>query len=421
MIKVCKFGGTAMADARCIDRVAEIVASDSDRKGIVLSAPGARYNGDIKITDLLYQTFGDTGVWQVVRNRFDDIVKGLQVDIDIDEELNKIYMDINNGANVHYIVSRGEYLVSKIFAMYVGYQFVDAKDVIMLDGNGDIDLNSSRRQARMLLNQHINKGFVVPGFYGSFNNQIRLLGRGGSDISGAIVSHVMAARQYENWTDVDGFFRFDPKFGKSKLNSSMTYKHAIDLAQFGATVLHPDSCVVASIDNTPIVIKNTFSPDSIGTVVSDTSDVQFGQVIGVGSTGPIKVLNIQKLSNTNQSFVLDILHIIGKYDICTTSLMMDTNQAWMVLCDTQSQKQNLKRLRSEIKKTLNDYKLSIHQSFLIKIVGTGVLSKALEILNQNKIKPLYTTSTQDCNILAVSPKDYNRAMEALYGEMSGKE
>jgi len=431
MIKVCKFGGTAMAQAESIKRVADIVVADDTRIGIVLSAPGKRHEYDTKVTDLLYRAFAEPRVWNDIRERFVDIIVGLDIDFDIDKEFNQIFLDINNGINSHYIVSRGEYLIGKIFAKYIGFEFVDAKEIIMLDHNGNIDLVATRRQSKVLLNQYMHylssnisssnlskhKGFVLPGFYGACNNQICLLGRGGSDISGAILSNILTAKVYENWTDVDGFFAFDPRFGNSNLNATISYRQAIDLSQFGATVLHPDSCVVASIDETPIIIKNTFAPTNCGTKVVKHNYCKKSKLVGVGGIKFNKILQVTKPDNIGHPLSRDLLWALHKSDIEVNNLVVNDNNAYLHLTNNTSTK-DINIFKKALKNINSNYVVASRKLSLIKLVGRDIVDKALSILRLRDIKVVYSMVAQDSTLLGVYTKDFDKSIKVLYSSFA---
>ena len=139
-MKVCKFGGTSMANAECIKRVRDIIAADEQVAYVVVSAPGKREKSDTKVTDLLYACFDDVNVgkspvdaFAPVKERFDSIIKGLGLTMDLSGEYTEIENRLAAGATKDYIASRGEYLSAIVLAGALGWKFVDAADFVRFD------------------------------------------------------------------------------------------------------------------------------------------------------------------------------------------------------------------------------------------------------------------------------------------------
>ena len=247
-MKVCKFGGTSMANSSTIAQVADIVTSDASRAYIVVSAPGKRDSGDVKVTDALYACAREKNekgscdaAFSVIEKRFLDIESELGVDVGMKAALADIKDKIEQGAGVAYIASRGEYLSAKVLAAKLGVPFVDTQDLIKFGTKGELLLDISLDLLRARLADCGRA--VLPGFYGSDKDGVvRTFSRGGSDITGAIVARAVNADVYENWTDVDGFLTADPRIiDKPALIDCLTYKELRELAYMGAEVLHPES------------------------------------------------------------------------------------------------------------------------------------------------------------------------------------
>ncbi|MBQ8882517.1 MAG: aspartate kinase, partial [Clostridia bacterium] len=276
-MKVCKFGGTSMANAECMKRVANIVSSDSAVSCVVVSAPGKREKSDTKVTDLLYACLADvnngidaTKAFEPIKVRFDAIVSELNAEIDLAPDYEEIINQLTLGATKDYIASRGEYLSAKVLAAYLKWRFIDAKDFVRFDENGNFLAEETNAYAKALL--HNVKKAIIPGFYGATTSGvIKTFSRGGSDISGAIVARAVYANIYENWTDVDGFMKCDPRIVKDpEIMELVTYKELRELSYMGANVLHPDSIFPVRKNDIPIHIRNTFNPDARGTLIVPT-------------------------------------------------------------------------------------------------------------------------------------------------------
>ena len=202
-MKIVKFGGSSLADAQQFKKVKSIIESDSERKIVVVSAAGKRFKDDNKITDLLYLCHAHIkygvsidSIFNIIKDRYMSIKKELYLKTDLDYEFQVIRNTMSKD-DVDYIVSRGEYLCAKLMAEYLGYDFIDAKDFIIFDYNGKVNLEKTKEEFLRLYPGH--ERVVIPGFYGSINKQkIKIMSRGGSDITGSILADILDADVYEN-------------------------------------------------------------------------------------------------------------------------------------------------------------------------------------------------------------------------------
>lgn len=254
---VAKFGGSSLADVGCFERVISIIKNNGI-KVVLVSAPG----GKIKITDLLisaYRAWEESG--RVECDELElafDRLKGIaqNVGLKIDSRISSIRSAINGGAGYDYTVSRGEYLTAKILASALNYNFVDALDCVKLTMDGEVDLRSTIAHS-----EAIKLPCVIPGFYGKMpSGLIKLLPRGGSDISGAAIAAAVGD-EYHKWTDVDGVFD-----GHGGVIKNLSYDEAERLCYFGASVMHYKSMALLKGRGVRLTVKNTFS-EAKGTVI----------------------------------------------------------------------------------------------------------------------------------------------------------
>ena len=247
-VRVVKFGGSSLADAQQFVKVANIIRADESRRYVVPSAPGKRFNDDIKVTDMLYSCHDLASdnkdiseVFDKIVERYNGIIKDLGVDLSLDAEYAEIKEKLINHASRDFAASRGEYLNGKILAAYLGYEFVDPAEMIIFDNNGVFLLDETVQAMRKRL-ENIDRA-VIPGFYGAMQNgKIKTFSRGGSDVTGSIVARSVNAEIYENWTDVSGFLIADPRIvDNPKVIKVITYKELRELSYMGATVLHEDA------------------------------------------------------------------------------------------------------------------------------------------------------------------------------------
>ena len=207
---VAKFGGTSMADANQIRKVAKITASD-EYGIVVVSAPGKRFKDDIKMTDLLYNFAKDKDAYSLIYSRLKEIEDNLGIDNEASEHF-LINKDKYFNAKINredLIASRGEYYSAWIFSKFTNRVFLDTAPLIDIDENGNVISTSYEKISKAI---DKSKRYVAPGFFGSDKNgNIKTFSRGGSDITGSIFACAVNASVYENWTDVSGIKAADPR------------------------------------------------------------------------------------------------------------------------------------------------------------------------------------------------------------------
>ena len=278
-MKVLKFGGTSMATAAAVRRVERIVRESEDAKVIVVSAPGKRFEGDQKVTDLLlaaHEVRRDKeavgALLDRVEARFAGILRGLSV-LDFHREWAVVREKIS-GESRAYAASRGEYFSAQIVAALLGATFIDAAELVRFGVGGRYDEAATNRLILERLSDSSGR-VVVPGFYGATEQgTLVTFARGGSDITGAILAGGLGAEVYENWTDVDGFFAADPcVVPQPRVIGALTYEEAYALGKMGAGVLHPDSISPLQKAGIPIRIRNTFRCAANGTLIASAQRV----------------------------------------------------------------------------------------------------------------------------------------------------
>ena len=237
MKKVVKFGGSSLASAEQFQKVGNIIRADEARRYVIPSAPGKRYSLDTKVTDMLYHCYaaaenGEDFSEQLmaIRSRYQEIIDGLHLNLDLTSEFEVIEDQFRNQAGKDYAASRGEYLNGIIMANYLGFEFIDAAEVIFFKENGEFDSEKTHEILAERL-KNIDHA-VVPGFYGSLpDGKVKTFSRGGSDITGSIVAKAVDANLYENWTDVSGFLVADPRIVKHpRVISTITYRELRELS-----------------------------------------------------------------------------------------------------------------------------------------------------------------------------------------------
>ncbi|MCL2630893.1 MAG: aspartate kinase [Firmicutes bacterium] len=430
-MKVCKFGGTSMASAETFKGLKKIILSDKERKFIVVSAPGKRFKGDAKVTDLLYSAydekvkFGRAGdsIGEII-NRFKEICTELKLTTDIEKEVREIEKKINQSTSPDYSASRGEYLAGKVMAEFLGFKFVDAGDIIKFRVDGSFDPDSTNDLVAELKNE--KGGVVIPGFYGRMpNKEIRTFSRGGSDVTGAIIARGVDATVYENWTDVNGFMASDPNVVENPVKiNTLSYAELRELSYMGASVLHPESIFPVMYAGIPINVKNSFEPQNEGTMIVKSVSGDTPIVTGIAGRKGVATITLYKsMMNNELGFGRRVLSVLERNGVSFEHLPTGIDTMCIVLSDSFL-KGTEEKLIDEIKGKVNPDSIEvIHNLALIAVVGhgmaksKGVAAKIFTALyNANvNIRMIDQGSSEMNIIIGVEEKEYEASIRAIYG------
>ena len=445
MRKVVKFGGSSLADAAQFRKVADIIRADETRSYVVVSAPGKRFSGDTKVTDMLYTAYtaaeegGDfTAKLAEIRSRYEDIIKGLEIqDLDLTGEFRTIEDNFRRYAGGSgednedsatsgrdYAASRGEYLNGIIMAHFLGVEFIDAATVISFEEDGSFDSEMTNRLMRKRLSK-VDKA-VIPGFYGALpNGEVRTFSRGGSDITGAIVAGAIHADVYENWTDVSGFLVADPRIIDNPARiETITYTELREMAYMGASVLHEDSIFPVRKEGIPINIRNTNRPEDEGTwIVESTARKSKYTITGVFGKKGFCCVNISKdMMNSEVGFVRKVLQAFEDQNISIEHVPsgIDTMTVFVQQDEFIDKEQSVV---SEIHRLAKPDLLEIESDLaLIAVVGRGMkrqrgtaarIFSALAHVNVN-CRMIDQGSSELNIIIGVETRDIKKAIRAIY-------
>lgn len=271
MLKVLKFGGSSMADAKQFEKVKSIVQADPARRVVIVSAAGKRFSDDHKLTDLLYLCYAhlkygvscDT-VFDMIRSRYMEIRDDLGLKTDLETEFAALRKKMDAGISQDELVSRGEYFAARLMADYLGYDFLDSELWLKFNLDGTVDQEKSYE---ILARAASGRRVVIPGFYGTMpDGSIKTFTRGGSDITGALAAAALDADVYENWTDVPGILTADPRIVKNPAPiASLSYPELQLLSGAGTQVLHESAVAPVRAAQIPLQILSTFAPELPGT------------------------------------------------------------------------------------------------------------------------------------------------------------
>ena len=324
MKKVVKFGGSSLASAKQFKKVGDIIRSDKSRRYVIPSAPGKRNDKDEKVTDMLYQCYeaASTGgaykkILEKIKSRYEEIIDGLELNLNLTHEFETIEENFVNKAGRDYAASRGEYLNGLVMAEYLGFEFVDAADVVFFHEDGSFDAETTNRELGERL-ESVERA-VIPGFYGATaDGTVKTFSRGGSDVTGSLVAKAIHADMYENWTDVSGFLVADPRIIKNpEVIETITYRELRELAYMGASVLHEDAIFPVRKEGIPINIRNTNKPEDKGTlIVESTCRKPRYTITGIAGKKGFCSINIEKaMMNAEVGFGRKVLEVFEKYGI----------------------------------------------------------------------------------------------------------
>ena len=431
MIKITKFGGSSVANAEQFRKVKNIIEADPSRRFVVISAAGKASSEDNKITDLLYLCHAHVkyhvdyhGIFDIIKKRFTDIKSELGLSLNIEKELEEL-SDMLPKLSTDELVSRGEYFTSRMMAEYLKFPFVDAADVIKINYDGSIDFEATDENLQFIMKDHDR--FVIPGFYGTTpDGNIKVMSRGGSDITGSILARCLGADLYENWTDVSGFLMADPRIVKDPLGIKMiTYSELRELSYMGASVLHEDAVFPVKEANIPINILNTNRPEDKGTIILDTIPKSEDKVAITGIAGKkgFCALAISKKHMPESvGFCRKILSVFEKYGVSVEHLPTGIDSIGMIIQEKDVHN-CLYDIIAEIKEKAepDDIKY-IPDLALIATVGRnmssriGTSGKLFTALGKNDVNvKIMIQAFNEINILVgVDESDMEKGIRAIY-------
>lgn len=431
MAKVVKFGGSSLADANQFRKVADIIRSDRERRYVVPSAPGTRFSGDVKVTDLLYTCYEEVcggknaiAAFMPIAERFDGIISDLGLTISLDEEYEIILENFRKKAGRDYAASRGEYLNGIILANYLGFAFIDAAKAIFFTKKGEFDAELTDASLSSILEGYPNA--VIPGFYGAKpDGTIKTFSRGGSDFTGSVVAKAINAEIYENWKDVPGFAVADPRIVENpKFIDVITYRELRELSYMGAGVLHQDAIFPVRNAKIPINIKNTNDPAVKGTmIVPEAPDGKNEHIItGIAGKKNFSAICLEKDGmNSEIGFLRRILTLMENEDIAFEHIPTGIDTMNIVVSSEQLAAHP--NFAERIKQVANPNHIEIEQNLaLIAVVGRGMkatkgtatrIFAALSHANIN-IKMIDQGSSELNIIIGIEEADFEEAIRVIY-------
>ena len=437
MLKVAKFGGSSVAGAEQFKKVKAIAEADEARKIIVVSAAGQRSSDDHKLTDLLYLchahiTYGVScaDIVQTIRSRFVEIRDELGLEYNIEAEFDKLMPRLNKSMGVDELVSRGEYLTARLMAEYLGYSFVDAADVIHFGFDGHIDREKTYTAIKEAFEAHGK--ILIPGFYGKLpGGKIKLMSRGGSDITGAMAAAAVQADVYENWTDVSGILMADPRIVKDPSPiARISYAELRELAYMGASVLHEESILPVKEPGIALNIRNTNRPQDEGTMIVDAieeEELDERFITGIAGRQNYSIITVVKRNMDVSGSLRKALEILDRYHAVVEHITLGLD-TYAFVTATEPLGDSIYDILADMQKSIRPDELTVKDGIsLVAAVGRkmtsrpGISGKLFKALGDNgvNIRTIAQGADELSIIVGVENADFEKAIRVLYEGFAG--
>ena len=438
MLKVAKFGGSSVAGAEQFQKVKAIVEADEARRLVVVSAAGKRSSEDHKLTDLLYLchahlTYGVScaEIMHTIERRFIEIRDALGLSYPIEQDLKALEKRLSKEMSVDELVSRGEYFTSRLMAEYLGFAFVDAADCIFFGFDGQIDREKTDAAIARALEE--NGKIVIPGFYGKLpTGRIKVMTRGGSDITGALAAAAVNADVYENWTDVSGILMADPRIVQNPSPiASITYSELRELAFMGASVLHEESVLPVKERGIALNIRNTNRPQDPGTMIVESVAEEEGDrerfITGIAGRKNFTILTVSK-RNMNQSVPLrQALEILDRYKVPVEHITLGLD-SFALVAASAALGDSLFDVIADIRKACRPDDVQIQDGIsLVAAVGRkmpfrpGVSGRLFQALGNHgvNIRTIAQGADEISIIVGVENEQFETAIRVMYDGFAG--
>ena len=432
MLKVLKFGGSSLADAHQFAKVKSIVEADPARRVVIVSAPGKRFSGDHKITDLLYLCaahikYGVTceDIFAMIRDRYNEIIAECGLQLDLSADFDTLWNRMRSGISEDELASRGEYFSARLMAEYLGYDFLDAALWVKFRFDGTVDQDASYEALRRAAD---GRRVVIPGFYGVMpDGHIKTFSRGGSDITGALAAAALDADVYENWTDVSGILMADPRIvSDPEPIPRVTYSELRELSYIGAQVLHEGTIFPVREKNIPLNIRNTNAPDHPGTMILESVGDERedgGFITGIAGKKGFSVITISKAGmSSTPGTLLKILDVLARHEINVEYIPSGIDIVSLVVSSDRASRV-LYEMLGELQKEVQPNKITVTEHIaIVAAVGRkmayrpGVSGKIFAKLGENGVNiRMITQGPEELNIIVgVEEKDFEQAIRVLY-------
>lgn len=446
-VKVVKFGGSSLATGQQVNKVINIIKADPDRRVVVTSAPGKRFAGDIKVTDLLIQYA--TQVQQgsdyqptvtAISDRYQEISDYFELPA---ATLTLIQQKLTALATTTFsdddhlmaaFKAHGELLNAILLAAVLNQQGIPAK--FMDPRNAGILVTGQPNDADVLPATYANLAqlqpqdtrLVFPGFFGyTPDGEIYTFARGGSDITGAILSRGLSADLYENFTDVDAIYAANNHVvDHPAVIQKMSYREMRELSYAGFSVFQDEAIIPAVQGQVPVNVKNTNNPSAPGTLIVPSQFVfnPASPITGIASSNRFSALYLHRyLLNKEVGFTLKLLEIFRRYNISYEHMPSGIDDLTIIFDRSKLDSATIKALCNDVRQTLApDYLEWIDDYAIIMVVGEGIahnigtIGKVIDSLTEHNIAihMINQGASRISIMLGVQSKDADNAVRRIY-------
>lgn len=443
-MKTAKFGGSSLADGEQFKKVANIIQADTERKFIIVSAPGKRYDNDYKLTDLLirfakayiekdkYKSYFIT-----ILDRFQKITESLGLSDDIINEIEqKILSTMNSNMDyddkINAFKAIGEDSSARILSAYltsIGIQaeYVNPKDAGIIVEKDPLGAKLLPESNNKIYELRKREGIsIIPGFFGyTSTGELATFSRGGSDITGAIIAAGVDADLYENFTDVDSVFAVNPSIVEQpKEIQVLTYREMRELSYAGFSVFHDEALIPAFNAKIPVCIKNTNNPSAAGTMIVSEKDPNKKCVVGIASdTGFTSIYVSKFLMNRELGFGRKLFQILEDENVSFEHAPSGIDDMSVIIRDSQLTPEKEAIVVDRIDKELEADTITVHHDLaLVMVVGEGMketigmAQTAATALGEAKvnIEMINQGSSEVSMMFGIKANDLHRAIRTLY-------
>ena len=437
MLKAVKFGGSSVAGAEQFKKVKAIVEADPSRRIVVASAAGKRSSDDHKLTDLLYLchahlTYGVScdDIMDTIQGRFAEMRNELGLNYDVEADFAALRARLDRDMSVDELVSRGEYFTSKLLAEYLGFAFVDAADCVFFSMDGQIDKEKTYAAIKEAVDRH--ERLVIPGFYGKTpTGRIKVMTRGGSDISGALAAAAAEADVYENWTDVSGILMADPRIVKDpKPIPRITYAELRELAFMGASVLHEESVLPVKEKGIALNIRNTNRPEDAGTMIVEKVEKEDRHerfITGIAGRRNFTIITVLKRNMNTSETLRRALEILDRYKATVEHITLGLD-SFALVTSSAALGDGVYNVLSDIQKSCHPDDVQVKDGIaLVAAVGRkmtfrpGISGRLFKALGEHgvNIRTIAQGADELSIIIGVENKHFETAIQVMYDGFAG--
>ena len=432
MLKAVKFGGSSVAGPEQFKKVKNIIEADETRRVVVVSAAGKRSGDDHKLTDLLYLchahlTYGVScdEIMASIEQRFCEIRDALGLSFDVEGEMAKLRARLSRDMSVDELVSRGEYFTARLMAEYLGFAFIDAADCVFFGYDGQIDRERTDKAIADAL--AANGRILLPGFYGRLpTGKLKVMSRGGSDITGALAAAAVGADVYENWTDVSGILMADPRIvANPRPIEKITYAELRELAFMGASVMHEESIQPVKERGIALNIRNTNRPQDPGTmIVGDAEDAGDGErfITGIAGKRNFTILTLSKHNMNANHTLCQALEIMDRYHAPVEHITLGLD-SFALVSGSAAMGDALYDVLADIRKTCRPDDIRVQDDIaLVAAVGRkmssrpGISGRLFKALGDNdvNIRTIAQGADELAIIVGVDNSKFETAIRVMY-------